>query len=352
MEKEGKIRSKLPFEEEVDRLIMAAYAPACVVVDRNLEIVLFRGQTGAFLEPVEGVASLNLYRMVRPGLLPGLRAAVREAQETNARTSRDELRIHDEKGLVELIKIEVIPLAGSQPEDRFLLISFTPQERVALIGEGAAAASERLALDEEEIQQLQQELSSTIAYHQVLLTQRETANEELRAANEEILSSNEELQSAQEEMEMAREELQAANEELTTINEELRTRNLELNRANDDVINLLGGMDFAILILDAELRVRRFTAAAQKTLNLLPSDVGRPIGEIKLNLQIPEVEDMIKGVIETLVQQELRVPDRQGRWFSLRIRPYKTAENRIDGAVLVAVEVEATTMMEESQEEA
>ena len=347
----GKPRLKSPLEEEVDRLIMAKYAPACVVVDADLKIVLFRGQTSTFLEPGEGVASLHLYRMVRPVLLPGVRAAIREAKETNRPAGRDELQIQDENGLAGLVRIEVTPLTARQAEDGFFLISFAAKP-TALAGEDAAATSDRQTINEGQIEELQEELSSTVEYHQIMLAQRETANEELRAANEEILSSNEELQSTQEEMEMAREELQAANEELTTINEELRTRNVELNRANDDVINLINSLDAAIVIIGADLRIRRFTSAAQKALHVLSSDIGRPIREVKLSLPIPDVEATIRGVIETLVQKELAVQDRQGRWFSLRIRPYKTAENKIDGVLLVAAEVEAIGEMEARQEEA
>jgi two-component system CheB/CheR fusion protein len=165
-------------------------------------------------------------------------------------------------------------------------------------------------------------------------------NEELRAANEEIQSSNEELQSMNEELETAKEELQSTNEELTTLNEELENRNQELAQVNNDLVNLLTSVEIPIIMLDSALRIRRFNTAAQRSLNLIAADVGRPLTDLKTTLNIDNLEAQIAEVIETLEVREMEVQDRNGRWQSLRIRPYRTTDNKIDGAVLALVSLD------------
>ena len=149
-----------------------------------------------------------------------------------------------------------------------------------------------------------------------------------------MLSANEELQSTNEELDTAKEELQSTNEELNTVNEELHGRNEELSCVNSDLVNLLGSVQIAIVIVTTDMRIRRFTPMAERVLNLIPGDIGRPIGQIKPNVDLPDLEGMIGQVIDTVTPCEREVHDGQGNFFSLRIRPYKNLENRIDGAVL------------------
>jgi two-component system CheB/CheR fusion protein len=156
----------------------------------------------------------------------------------------------------------------------------------------------------------------------------------MQSANEEVLSANEELQSTNEELDTAKEELQSTNEELNTVNEELHGRNEELSRLNSDLVNLLSSVQIAIVIVASDLRIRRFTPMAERVLNLIPTDVGRPISHIKPNIDCPNLEELITTVIDTVTPREQDVHDAQGNLFSLRIRPYKNLENRIDGAVL------------------
>src|SRR5262249_10383306 len=155
--------------------------------------------------------------------------------------------------------------------------------------------------------------------------------EELKSANEEVLSSNEELQSTNEELETAEEELQSVNEELITVNEQLHQRNIELTRLNDDLSNLLSSAGVPMFVLGVDLRIRRSTPAAGRLLHLLPGDIGRPIGNIKLAVDVPDLEPLVAGVIETVQSVEREVRDRKGRWHALRIHPYRTADNKIDG---------------------
>ena len=172
-------------------------------------------------------------------------------------------------------------------------------------------------------------------YLQSVIEQKDTVNEELKAANEEILSSNEELLSTNEELETAKEELQSINEELVTVNEQLMNRNLELTRVSDDLTNLLGSADVPMVAVGVDLRIRKFTPAAGKVLNLLPADVGRPIDELKSVVAVSDLEALITGVIDTVRTEEREVRDQAGHWYMLRIHPYQTAANKIDGAVVV-----------------
>jgi two-component system, chemotaxis family, CheB/CheR fusion protein len=187
---------------------------------------------------------------------------------------------------------------------------------------------------------LQEELDATRSYLQSIVEEQRTAEEELRSANEEIHSSNEELQSINEEMETAKEELQSTNEELMTVNEELQNRNDELTQLNNDLNNLLSSVNIAIVMLGNDLRVRRFTPMAERVMNLIPADVGRRITDIKPNLRIPDLKRSISRVIDSLQTQEFEVEDTNGRWYSMRIRPYRTFDNKIDGVIIVLLDLD------------
>ena len=189
--------------------------------------------------------------------------------------------------------------------------------------------------------QLAQELEATKQYLQSIIERYETANEELKSANEEILSSNEELQSTNEELETAKEELQSTNEELSTVNDELRQRNQELGEANNDLNNLFSSANLPIIVLDSNLRIRRFTASAEKILNVIPTDIGRPIGHLNLNIPIPDLEPLLLDAIDSVSIKEREVQDDEGHWYSLRIRPYRTTDNRIDGAMLLFIDIDS-----------
>ena len=205
---------------------------------------------------------------------------------------------------------------------------------------------------EGETAQLRQELSSTREYLQSLVEQQDAANEELRSANEEILSANEELQSTNEELETAKEELQSTNEELSTVNEQLQHRNLELNQTTNDLQNLLASTAIPVIMVGPDLRIRRLTPEARKIMNLLPADLGRPIGDLKANVEVPDLEALIEEVIEEVQVRERDVRGRDGRWYTMRVHPYRTADNKIDGAVVVLLDIdEIKRYQEEVREE-
>jgi two-component system CheB/CheR fusion protein len=187
---------------------------------------------------------------------------------------------------------------------------------------------------------LKEELDATREYLQSIIEEQRTTNEELRSANEEIQSSNEELQSINEELETAKEELQSTNEELTTVNEELQNRNDQLSKLNSDLNNLLSSITIPIIMLGNDYRIRRFTPTAEKLMNLIPADVGRPITDIKPNVKMPNLKQVIQRVIDSLETQEFRVEDTRGKWYSMKVRPYRTLDNKIDGVVMVLLDNE------------
>ncbi len=329
---------------EADRLLSSRFAPPGVLVSADLDILHYRGNTGAYLTPTPGKASLSLLRMLREELVIGVRSAILRAGKEQGPVREEGLRVKSNGGHRE-VAVEVIPINGSGgKEGGFLILFEDPKQAPAWRPggpEGRATPPEAQATEPESAH-LAKELAATREYLHSVIEQQEAANEELQSANEEVQSANEELQSINEELETSREEIQSSNEELATVNDELNNRNAELNRANNDLLNLLGSVQMAIVMLGPDLRVRRFTPAAEKLLNLIPTDIGRPFGDLKLNFDdLPDLDPLLADVLDTVSNQERDVRDKRGRWYSLRLRPYKTLENKIDGVVVVLVDVDA-----------
>ena len=328
-------------QREADRLLLSRYVPAGVLVDETLEILQFRGDTHPYVEHGSGDASLSLPRVIQKGLLAGLRELIQEAKATRAPVRRQGLTFrHGER--FRSVDIEAVPVQARSAGKLCFLVLFAETPPPGVQPEPAQPSSSLPRREaDRQIAQLEQELATTQQYLQAVIDDQSTANEELQAANEEILSSNEELQSLNEELETAKEELQSGNEELSTLNEELQNRNLELGQLGDDLVNLFAGLYIPVVLLSPDLRLRRFTPAAARLMNLLPADVNRPLSDIRPNFDLPSLEAVILEAIETITLIEREVQDRQGCWYSLRIRPYKTRDNRIDGAVMVLVDIDA-----------
>jgi two-component system CheB/CheR fusion protein len=253
------------------------------------------------------------------------------------------------------ITLEIVPIKTAS-EALCLLVLFHEAEGTGTVsvfsetGASEVSAGSRDGGDAapQEIEQLRRELASTREYLQALIEQQDGANEELRSANEEILSSNEELQSTNEELETAKEELQSTNEELITVNEQLQDRNLKLSQSTNDLNNLLTSTNIPVVMVGPDLRVRRFTAAARNSMNLLSADIGRPFTDLKASVEVPDVEKLIDEVIDTVQIRQREVRDREGRWHLLRIHPYRTSENKIDGAVILLLDIDEIKRAEES----
>jgi two-component system CheB/CheR fusion protein len=322
-------------QSEVSRTLLERYVPPAVVVDSDLQIVQFRGQTGAFLEPAPGEASLNVLKMAREGLLYGLRTALQTARKNRTAVRRTGLQVRSSEGW-RPVAVDVVPISAAGRLHYLVLFQSPPDgaDAVRVPRAPLERAASRRRAGRGALELLQRELAASREYLQSIIQELEAANEELQSANEEILSSNEELQSTNEELDTAKEELQSTNEELNTVNEELHGTNDELSRVNSDLLNLLASVQIAIVIVSVDLRIRRFTPMAEKLLNLIPADVDRSIGHINPNIDCPHLDQLIAECIDNVSVLEREVQDRQGRWYSLRIRPYKDVDNRIDGAVL------------------
>ncbi len=334
----GSIAREHDVQKQADRLILARYSPPGVVVDDNFDILQFRGRTGSYLEPPVGSASLNILKMAREGLLAALKSGLEESRTTQIAVRQENVQIHDET-TVRQVNLDIIPIRMMGVTGKYFLVLFLELLSTDKPALKSSTQTGRLegTIDlsvEAEILYLRHELLATREYLSSIIQERESSNEELKAANEEAQSANEELQSANEELETAKEELQSTNEELATINEEVQDRNIELHRANSDLNNILASVEMPVMILDQDLVIRRFTPTAQKLLNVIPSDIGRPFYQVRAELEVPNLEAKVRAVLENLVPRtfEQRAPD--GRWYSVLIRPYRAVENQIDGAVI------------------
>ncbi len=332
-------------QKKVDQLIANHYAPVGVVIGDQMQVLQLRGDIDRYLKLVSGVANFNLFNLVRAGLLVELRAAIYQAQRQELPINKNGLRL-EEGDHSRTVNFQVIPFQVPATEERRFLVLFEDAPLASSLSPVAPASPQEDL--EQEMARLRQELAAAIQeraatqeYLQAVIQEQEHSNQDLKIANEEILSSNEELQSTNEELETAKEEIQATNEELNTTNEELRSRNSELHQVNNDLNNLLGSINIPILMLTNDLRIRRFTPMAQRLFHFIPADAGRPLSDIRANLNIPDLEALILEVLETLSVKELEVQTQGGHWYTLRIRPYRTTENQIDGVVLVLLDIDA-----------
>lgn len=341
-------RSVHEVQRAADQVVLGSYAPAGVVIDDQLQVVQFRGHTGAYLEPAAGTASFDLLGMIRPGLRTELRTAIQRAREEAGVVRAEGIPIRDASRF-RYVDLEVIPFKVVASDAPFFVVLFEDVDRA--IAAGRRARQRRVRRRGHEKQErlrntagasggLEQELDAARRRLQEITEEHGVATGELQAAYEAVQSTNEELQSTNEELETAKEELQSANEELATLNDELRARNGELGSLNDDLANLLTSMHVPAVIVDTDLRIRRFTAGAERLMNVGPTEVGRRIGDLSATVDVPELEQLIAEVVDTLVVREREARDADGRWYSMLIRPYVTAEHKISGAVIVYQDID------------
>ncbi|MEG4352342.1 CheR family methyltransferase [Microcoleus sp. LAD1_D3] len=334
---------EIAMEKEADRIVLNHYAPVGVVINTASEILQFRGQTNAYLEPAPGKASFNLLRMAKEGLRVELRTAIQEASQQKQPIARAGLQLKEGE-IIRQVGIKVIPFQAGGVAKNYFLVLF--QEESPTICALPAADNGRVNSNPSqgeslEIARLLEELKTAKQHLGAIVQEHQAANQDLRAANEEILSSNEELQSMNEELETAKEEIQATNEELNTINDELQRRNVESTQVSNDLENLLASINIPILMLGGDLRIRRFTPAIEGIFSLISSDVGRSLSDITHKLIVPDLEQLILDVIRTLNLKVQEIQDRDGHWYDMHIRPYRTIDHKIDGAVLMLVDINA-----------
>ena len=335
-------REEADLRGELDSVLPARYIPNGVIVNGEMEILRFLGNTSGYLQASPGRPSMNLRRMASSELLLELRTAIHVAKKS-AGAVRKEIALPKAGGEPRRILIEVLPVNASS----HFLILFEELAGPAAVRRPAGSKDSR------RVTELKEDLAVSAEHLKAIIEEQEATNARLKSSNEELLSNNEELQSVNEEFETSKEELQSANEELITSTEELGDANQILNRANSDFSNLLANIDIPIVLLGADLTIRRFTPPAADALDLSPDKIGRHIADVKLPLRLPDLKLLLLKVIRTGHVQKLEVADTQGRWYYLFIRPYRTDKNkteksRTEGAVLALVDIQDQKLAEKN----
>ena len=305
-----------------------------MLLNEQLEVIQFRGQTGPFIAPAPGTATFNVFKLARPELSLELRATIQKAITEGLPAVSAEIPPWDRA--VGPIVLDVVPVHDAAAQRNCLLVSFQSAPRAAIPPASSApgGADAREPRPIERANELERELLVTKEYLQTAVHELEAVNEKLQSSNEELQSSNEELQSSNEELETSKEELQSTNEELATVNDELHSRMMQLATSNDDLQNLLATTRTAIVFVGMDLRIRQFTAGAETLLNLIPADIGRSASYLDSVLRPTRVEKLVSETINTMTVKEQRVRVADGAWFTLRSSPYRTAEHTINGAIL------------------
>jgi len=314
-----------------EKIILQSYSPNCVIITENGEIVYIHGRTGKYLELTHGEAKMNIFEMAREGLQQELPALIRKVVSSRKSLTTEGLKVKT-NGSFQLINLTVKPIKEPAAMLGSLLLIFED-----VLPEKKLPASKKIHYEkksEKFILELERELKTTKANLRSTIEELETSNEELKSTNEEMQSTNEEMQSSNEEMETSKEELQSLNEELVTVNTELQNKNDELSVINNDMKNLLDSIDIPTIFLDNNLHIKRFTHHATKVINLISSDIGRPINHIATNLKYEKFIEDAKEVLRTLVFKEIELQTNDGTWYQMRILPYRTTSNIIDGLVV------------------
>ena len=313
------------------RLLLERYTPPAVVVDRDMRIVYFHGRTEPYLDQPRGEPTRDLMQLAREPVRGPIRTALFAAFDRNEEGVARDGTITAEDGSTKRVTVHATPLEPRAGGHLFLL-SFEEQPEPPPLAVTAAGPAGTEAALRQELDRTRGDLEATVSALQA-------ANEEMKASNEEVTSINEELQSTNEELETSKEELQSLNEELTTVNAQLQAKMEELQATTSDLDSLLSSTDIAVIFLDPQFRVRRFTPAVRDLVDLIAADVGRPLRDLNRKFEDPQLSDDAQAVIERLVPVEREVASDSGRWYSRRALPYRTSDNRINGVVLTFVDI-------------
>ena len=349
--------SGLQIAELARRSLLQSYAPASVLTNLRGDILYVHGETGKYLRPAPGEATLNAVQMAREGLQAELRAALQAAAAKGVATSGRRLSVKTNGGFEAVsLSVRAVPNPSADEGPNLLLMSFQdlaedpPAEparrapRAKGAGTPGTGRTKRAGTPgtpdlPARIEELERDLAYTNENLQATIEEQQAANEELQSTNEEMQSTNEELQSTNEELETSKEELQSLNEELTTVNSELQGKIEELAGMQDDMKNLLDNINVGTVFLDEHLCIRRFTREAARVYRLVASDVGRPLADIKAELEGNDLVDDARAVLESLVPVERELRSHGGAWFLARLQPYRTLDNVIAGVVLTFTDI-------------
>ncbi len=357
-------KPKVSLQELTEQTLLAQVAPVAALVNGPGDILYLHGRTGLYLEPTQGNAGINnILKMAREGLKPELTKALHHAVLAKTRVDCAGLRVKT-NGHFTRVNLSVCPVtssSGSLLETPLFLVMLEEVQSPQVLAMPIATSTTTPPGDAHpaspsaaaQIAELNEELRAKEEYLHAANEELETSNEELKSSNEEMQSVNEELQSTNEEMETSKEELQSINEELATVNTELQSKVTDLSRANNDMNNLLAGTGIATVFVDQKLRILRFTPSATQVINLILSDIGRPIAHIVANLNgYSSLVDDAKKVLATLVPKETDVQSGDGKSFTLRILPYRTLDDVIEGVVITFVDITETVRARDALEKA
>jgi len=321
-----------------DQLIQQNFAPAAVLVNGEGDILYISGRTGKYLEPAAGKVNMNLHAMAREGLREALSGVIHKALREARPIHLKGLRVGTNGG-TQIVDVSVQALDQPEPLRGRVIVVFKDVARQTARRTRKISGSENHDALTQELQQARESL-------QVAHEETQTTVEELKSSNEELQSTNEELQSTNEELTTSKEELQSLNEELQTVNAELQSRVDDLTWVRNDMNNLLNSTEIATVFLDNEMKLRRFTTHATKLFKLIPGDVGRPLSHVVTDLDYPQLKEDAERVLHTLVFQEKQVTTHDGRWCRVRIMPYRTQDNVIDGVVITFIDITETKRLE------
>ncbi|TWJ14318.1 chemotaxis protein CheB [Geobacter argillaceus] len=331
-------------QQLADQLLLQHFAPPAVLTNDKGDILYISGRTGKYLEPAAGKANWNIFAMARDGIRLDLGSAFQKALRQQETVTVKGLKVGT-NGSTQTVDVTVQAIQEPEALRGLVMIVFTdvaapPAERATGRSRSAPAGNARQLELEQELQQLRENLQTT-------REEMQSSQEELKSTNEELQSANEELQSTNEELTTSREEMQSLNEELQTVNAEQQSKMDELSRTNNDMRNLLNSTEIVTVFLDNDLHVRRFTTGANKLFKLIPGDVGRPLSDIANDLLYPGLTDEAREVLRTLVFSEKQIAATDGRWFTVRIMPYRTMEDVIGGVVITFADITEAKKLEE-----
>ena len=340
----GKEPGKSITSQDIERLLLSRFAPTSLIVDEQGTILYIHGRTGEYLEPAAGeYPRSNVLDMARKGLLTPLAAGIRQASSQNREVVRRNIQVKT-NSKYSAVDVTVSPIGEPHTIRGLLLVSLTPSASPTGMPQKEGTGRKRREVSDTD--NLEQELRFTKESLQTTIEELETSNEELKSSNEELQSTNEELASTNEELETSKEELQSLNEELTTVNAELESKVTELARLNDDMQNLLNSTSVATIFLNQNLEVKRYTEQAKDLFNLILGDVGRPLQDLASNFEYAGILEDCKAVLRDLSTREAEVVTHEGKWYMMRIMPYRTADNVIDGVVLTFVQIDRLKRIE------
>ncbi len=350
-EEREKRPGEISIEDLTEKLLLDRYSPPCAIVNEKGDILYLHGRTGKYLEPAPGKAAMNIIDMAREGLRLELRAALRKVVTFKEDVMIERLQVKTNGG-DQAVRLVLHHVKKPDYLQGLIMVVFQDVMYPGTEKETRLKARSKDRVDQRTTE-LEFELKSTKEHLQTTIEELETSNEELKSTNEELQSANEELQSTNEELETSKEELQSVNEELVTVNSELQNKIEELSQINNDMSNLLASTEIATIFLNNELKIKRFTPTITSVINLIKGDIGRPISDIVSKLEYPDLVKEVEEVLRTLATKEKEVQGNRSSWYLVRIMPYRTLTNLIDGVVITFIDItEQKKIQEELRQQA